>query len=394
MFGDEKIQKDIVKLRAEDQLLLLCSRTKINSKINIRIKSLIGPDFNWQLLLSMATKHKLLPLLYLNLNFICPEKVPLEILEKLKIEFHANAKKNLLLTGELVKVMKLLDENGINAVTYKGPVLAHSIYGNIAYRQFGDIDILTDKKGALKSKDIIFSEGYELCRPFKVDDSTYMKLESEYIFTNKENGSKIEINWNFEGKFLYFADNPMFLFDNLKEFNINQCKIRSFSPVNQLLMLSIHAAKHNWNRLSWICDIAHLIQSEEIEWVITLENAEKLGVKRILMINLFLAQDLFGIKLPKQILNYSDKTIMSIMLNIKKRIFYVRKDSLNITEKFLLDITKRENLVHGIKDCFKGLTHFSYNDFEDFALPKQLFVLYPFIRPMLLLKRYGKNNIP
>ncbi len=122
----------------------------------------------------------------MNLNFICPEKVPLEILEKLKIEFHANAKKNMLLTGELVKVMKLLDENGINAVTYKGPVLAHSIYGNIAYRQFGDIDILTDKKGALKSKDIIFSEGYELCRPFKVDDSTYMKLESEYILLIKK----------------------------------------------------------------------------------------------------------------------------------------------------------------------------------------------------------------
>lgn len=334
-----------------------------------------------------------MPLLYVNLNSICPDKVPIAFLEKLKKEFHKNVHKNLLLTLELVKIMKLLEKNHIKAVTYKGPVLTHSVYGNIAYRQFGDIDILTDKEGALKAKDIMIAEGYKLYPLIKVDDPTYMELESEFIFINKENGVKVEINWNFEGKFFNFADKPKFLFEDLKEFDINGHKINSFSSPNQLLMLSIHAAKHNWTLLYWICDISHFTQFEDIDWIQIMEKAEKLGVIRILMINLFLARDLFGLKLPKEILNYTDSSLLSILIQIKKRILHDRKNSLNIAEKFFLDLTKREKMSYGVRDCLKGLTHPSYNDFKDLPLPKRLFFIYSFIRPILLFKRYGTNRI-
>jgi len=391
--GDEIIQNNDLKLQKEDRLLLLCSTTKVDDLTSKKIESLINPELDWDHLVEMANRHRLLPLLYVNLNSICPEKVPEEVLENLKEEFHENARKNLLLTGELVKVMKLLENNGINAVTYKGPVLAHSVYGNLAYRQFGDIDILTDKKGALKAKNLMISNGYELYQPIKIDDQIFMELESEYIFKNKNNGAKVEINWNFEGKFFYFADNPNFLFEDLKEFDINSFRLHSFSSVNQILMLSIHAAKHNWARLYWISDISHFIQSQDIDWVNTLKKAEKLGIKRILMINLFLARDFFGLELPEEILNYQDSSINSILINIKKRIFREKKNSLNIFEKFFLDIKKREKLSNGIKDCLIGFTRPSYNDFKDLSLPKKLFPLYPFIRPMLLVKRYGRNSI-
>ena len=51
----------------------------------------------------MASIHRLTPLLYYNLNAICPEKVPEDVLMKLKNYFHINVQKNLLLTGELIK---------------------------------------------------------------------------------------------------------------------------------------------------------------------------------------------------------------------------------------------------------------------------------------------------
>ncbi len=57
----------------------------------------------------MATRHRLRPLLYYNLNSICPEKVPENVLVDLKEFYHHNVRKNLMLTGELVKVMEVTE---------------------------------------------------------------------------------------------------------------------------------------------------------------------------------------------------------------------------------------------------------------------------------------------
>lgn len=383
--------KDLLK--SEDELLLLCCRTEIDEVTKHKIESLLHYDLDWEHLIEMADKHRLMPLLYVNLSSIFSKSMSINVLQRLKKKYRENTHKNLLLTSELVKIMKLLEKNNIKAVTYKGPALAHSIYENIGYRQYGDIDILIDKQEAPKAKNLMINNGYELFQPIKIDDSTYMELESEYIFINKENGAKVEINWNFEGKFFHFHGDPQFLFDDLDELEINSIKFHSFSPVNQLLMLSIHAAKHNWNRLQWTCDISHYVQNVEINWTKTIEKAEKLGFKRILMINLLLAQELFGLELPEQINNNQDSAIPKILKKIKNKIFHDKKDSLTLSEKFFLDINKRERLADGIKDCWLGFTQTSYNDFLDLNLPKKLFPLYPVIRPILLIKRYNKTNI-
>ena len=94
-----------------------------------------------------------------------------------------------MLTGELVKVMELLEDNGIKAFTYKGPVLASQAYGNIGLREFGDIDIFIEKENALKVKDLMIDNEYSVYPKIDIDDSIYMKLESEYGFINKNNGA-------------------------------------------------------------------------------------------------------------------------------------------------------------------------------------------------------------
>ncbi len=134
-------------LKVEDELLLRCARSKMEEEDENRISSLLDNNLDWDYLLDKATRNRLRPLLYLNLNRVGPEKVPGDVLEGLKEFFKSNARHNLLLTSELVKVMDLLENEGVQAVTYKGPVLAQGAYGNLAYREFGDIDVFIDKKG-------------------------------------------------------------------------------------------------------------------------------------------------------------------------------------------------------------------------------------------------------
>ena len=300
-----------------------------------------------------------------------------------------------MMTGELINVLNLLKSEGITAIPYKGPVLASMAYGNIGLREFGDLDVLINKSDAFAARNILISQQYELDSTINVEHTTYMKLDSEYRFLNKINGVKIEINWSLEGLFFSFGNNPNFLFKDLKIHDINGLNFNTFSSVNQLIMLCIHCAKHDWSILFWICDISEFIKSHEnINWHETLKRAEELSVKRILLINLFLAKNILGLDLPDEVLSHlnNDSSIRIISFQIKKRIFS-HDESLTIFKKFFLDLKKRDLLIYGIKDCIKGLTSPTYADYEDIPLPKSLFYLYNIIRPILLLKRYGNDSL-
>lgn len=389
-----KTKKNDIKLRPEDQLLLCCARTRVDDEIRDKIVSLVSQDLDWDYLIRMASRNRLIPLLYVNLNSICPENVPKHILNQLKNNFQENARKNLLLSGELIKAINLLNSHNISAIPYKGPVLASLAYKNIALRVMGDLDILIKKEDALKVKKLMQNEGYRLNYKIDMEDDLYMKLITEHLFLS-DNGVSLEIKWRFEGDLFSFSTTTDILSENLNKTDFSGTLVDTFSPENQLLVLSVHSAKHDWSSLSWICDIAEFIKNNSIDWSQTMHRAEELGVKRILIINLILARDLFDLKLPKEILDYlySDSTAETISKRVKRRIFLKQKITLNIFEKSFFDLRKRENLLYGIKDCTSSLIKPSHRDYEDIPLPEYLFPVYYFIRPFLLLRRYGKEPI-
>ena len=59
------------------------------------------------------------------------------------------------MTVELNKILKLLKANNIDTIPYKGPVLASLAYGDIALRQFQDLDISINQSDIFKTKDIL-----------------------------------------------------------------------------------------------------------------------------------------------------------------------------------------------------------------------------------------------
>ncbi|GAB6056776.1 hypothetical protein JCM15415_20920 [Methanobacterium movens] len=377
-------------LKVEDELLLRCARSKLEEEDEDSISSLLDNNLDWDYLLNKAARNGLRPLLYLNLNRVGPEKVPEDVLQGLKSFFKNNVQKNLLFTSELLKVMDLMQENDIKAFTYKGPVLAQWAYGNIAYREFGDIDIFIDKSDATRAKEIMHANGYFLDPPIEVDDATYMKLDTEYRFRSIS-GGVIELNWDFAGPFYYFPHDPQILFNELIERDLNNFKIKTPNPENEFLMLAIHCAKHNWQRLSWICDIREVLENKKLDWSKIWDTAKILGVKRIVLVTLFILEDLFEFKIsqPKKEDHYGQNLAQDII----DRNYLENRDSWNLVEKFFLDLRKRDNYIYGIKDCIRGFSKTTYIDYQDMRLQGHLFRLYIFIRPFLLLKRYGKGKV-
>src|SRR2546427_4838564 len=139
--GEKETGRSRLKMRAESELLLCCARGSLDNERVERLRSLIRGGIDWPYLLRQAEAHGVMPLLSWQLARNCLDAIPRPILDQLQKYYYSNARSNFLLTEELLRLLDLLTSHGIRAIPFKGPALAASVYGNIALRQFCDLDL-------------------------------------------------------------------------------------------------------------------------------------------------------------------------------------------------------------------------------------------------------------
>jgi hypothetical protein len=266
------------------------------------MRAALREEIDWEHLIQRAHAHGITPLLYRNLHTTCPEAVPKAVLVQLERQFYLNEFKNRFLTRELLKLLDLLKSNGIPAIPYKGLALATVAYGNVAYRQFGDLDILIHKRDLSRTKELLISEGYQLQLTSEKEE-TSLKYHYHYHFVRHDGRVHVEIHWAFTRTYWSFPIDYQRLWSRLQPVTLNGAHVSSFHPEDLLLILCAHAAKHYWERLAWICDVAELIRAHpKVQWEQIMRQANELRSDRILLLGLFLASDLLGAVLPDQVL--------------------------------------------------------------------------------------------
>ena len=392
MFNDSS--KEV--LSPEIELALCCARTHIDDKTKAKIQFLIQEGINWEHLIQFAVRHRLINLVYYQISRICLNVVPPALLEDLKNIHEANIKRNLMLTGELFKIYEILKSNDITAIPYKGPLLAFLAYNNLALREFHDLDIFVNKSDVLMVKDLLISNGYRLYHDLDfINSHFYLRTQREYSFINDETGTVIEIHWNFHGAFLSLPEEFKCLYDDLDIFKLNSFSTSSLKTENLILVLCLHCANHDWDSLSWICDIYELISANDVDWQYLMKTADKLGVKRIFLLNISLIMDLWGLKVPEYLLNHisSDKSVNNLGNFIEKKIFFEDGFSFTFPKKAIFDFKKRESRIYGIKDVIRTSLIPTYIDFLDIQLPAFLYPIYYIVRPILLFKRLGFKSV-
>lgn len=376
-----------LNLMPEEELILLCARTSQDKNSEIRIKRLIKSEINWEQIVYIASSHGLKPLLYFNLkNYADQITFNISILKDFYLN---NTHKNLFFLGEMMRILHVFEKNNITAIPYKGSIMAINGYGNLAFRQFGDIDLYINKKDINKIKEILKNEDYRL--KLDIIDSNeeyYLKSQRELKFI-KDN-LIIETQWNVVGISFSYPDGNYFPLDHdLKHLIVNNNDIRTFSDEDLILILSLHVAGHLWGRLSWLCDLAELIKNtEKINWQKVMDKAHFLAIDRILYLNLSLINKLFEVELPDEVREriFEDPVIDNLEKDVLKNIF--TPDKFSFLERISLRFKMRERPSNRFKDVIRTLFIPTYHDFSDLTLPKPLYFLYYIIRPFLLFRRY------
>ena len=295
-------------------------------------------------------------------------------------------KQNMLMTIELIKVIKILEENNIEAISFKGPVLSQLAYGDVISRQYCDLDILINIKDFELIVTLLNKLDYSSKLNYEISMEKIKNIICDHLFIKKKSNINIEIHNN-----LFSINFPINIptsnfFYNQQNVSMNNINIKTFSNEYLLFYLCLHGCKHLFNRLSWLLDIHKIISSLNIDWGKFIKIVESHKTKSLVYTSLFLSEELFQTNLPE-------------LIKVKHRKKYQKliKYILNNNENF--EVTDKFSFVHLLLfDNFKEKFLYTFYIFRPSFLDYQSVnkeykseLVYYLIRPINILSRLFKK---
>jgi Uncharacterised nucleotidyltransferase len=388
----------------EAELLLLCARTHMEPDTVERVRRVVAGSINWNYLIREAFYHGTLPLLFWNLAHLCPDMIPLSTLNQLRNAFHKIARLNLFLTRELIQLLNLFKASGIRALPYKGPLLAATAYGNLSLRHFSDLDILVSREDMLKAKELLTLRGYKPNLELSPSqEAAYLRSQHDYRFIRTHDGLVVELQWKVTKRLFSFPFDFNDVWSRSEPVALAGAEIMTLRPEDLFLILCVHGAKHRWEQLKWICDIAELVAAyrQKIDWGKVVDRARMLGGERMLLLGLLLAHRFLGAVLPGESLNriQNDSQVKHLAFQVQEGLFRKSHDPNRLRDEAPVFFFKvRERLRDKLGVLWKYFPKYFLRTFvpnsKDHAflpLPSFLFSSYYLVRPVRLIWEHWFN---
>jgi hypothetical protein len=383
---------DKLTSRAEDELVLLCSRTKVDAQTSAHVRAITSfPNkLDWDYVYQLARRHSVLPLIYLQLS-VAPANIPPNELARLKEDYLNNVARNLLLTAELCQILQTFAAAGIEAVPYKGPALAVYAYGNPALRRFVDLDILVRKADTLRAKELLTARGFVCGTPWtNTQQALLLRTQHNLSLSREEGRMVVELHWQVASSLFASSLQAEEFWGRLETMLLNDVPVKSLSAEDLLLSLCVHGSKHLWERLAWICDVAELVKTRtDLNWHALLERAVSSGSDRMLFLGLQLANSLLDAPLPECVRSKlsAERTVASLANQVSKKLFDgIGRTPASISQSFRFNWALRAGWRSRLRYC-RLLLQPTDADLETIPLPRPLSFAYYLMRPFGLLRR-------
>jgi hypothetical protein len=347
---------------------------------------------NWESLLHLAEHHGVVPLLYQSLSSVSSE-LPSASLALLKQRYETNLHRTLFLARELIRILEHFDALAINVLPYKGLALAETLYSDIALRQAGDIDLLIRSRDLSRIKTALKGVGYSPHLLLnEVEERSYLDSGYERAFDSAQGRNLLEVQWALQPRF-YAVDFEMdAMFRRAITVSVAGRNMKSPSPEDMFLILSLHAAKHVWGRLIWLCDIAQILKLPALNWNWILETARSLGIVRILQVTLVLTNRLLGTAIPAAAeKNLSaDPAAITLADEITPQLGRAAPHDVESLSYFRLMMRLRERRADRIRFLQRLAITPGPGEWKSVRLPAPLFPLYRLVRLWRLAARLAK----
>ena len=352
-------------------------------------KELFGPCIH------IAYTHALIPQLYRAIRECTINK---SSYQRLCDIHHAILLENIKLSAELKALAKIFQDEEIAYLSVKGPLLSYQLYQDLTMRQICDLDILVDKSELLAVAKLLLERGYRSDLPLTLlENSGFIALDNDFTFLHHQKKIMVELHWKlFPTRHKMHLDFTT-LYQAHQELPIQGQMVPTLSDMHNLLYLSLHASKHIFEQLKWVCDIDRLVRKVPINTVLqAYELSKELQVKEPFLLALLMAQRLYSTPLPPEASSWkssrSDKLLQK-SLHYFREDFTLKEEPIKKRLRFLFLQELNQEKQHPMLSILLSFFRPSSVDYIYYQLPEQLNFLYPLLRPPRLIYKYILKKI-
>jgi hypothetical protein len=342
-------------------------------------------DDDWREFMRQALRHSFVPLAWRALDG--ESAVPALVAADLHIAFESNAQRNLRLAGELVTLTRSLARAGIEAASWKGPVLAERGYGDLRLRQFFDLDLLILRRDLRRSIEVLSEHGYAAehsLRPQQQD--AYVDAMGELEMVRASDGQWVELHTAIVPTYFGRGRLSESFWERLTSTRVARASVPALDPVDEMQALCVHGSKHRWERLSWIVDIAMLGRTlGEEQWRRLRTSSREHGVRRMVDAALLLAHDVCAAQIPEAELAAARRDPVATRLAASSRRSLFSPDE-SRTAELRFHVRMWERRSDQLRYLFNIAATPSVADWQAIALPAALQPLYLLVRPLRMVR--------
>jgi hypothetical protein len=382
----------VYQLPPELELILCCARRRLDEAATGRLRVLLRGGLNWPDVVATAFQHHVASFLYENLRLTAEELVPIVWLDSLRQCARESSALAVLLLSELLRIHEIFEAEQLPLIPYKGPVLSWLAYRSLTGRTFIDLDFVTKQENIPRATSLLTGAGFSAAfGPSEELAGRSGHAPGQYAFFRESSRAQVELHT--EQTLRYF---PVPLdFDKMSRrfitVEIAGRKMRTFSVEDTLVMLCVHGAKHFWDRLAWIVDVAELIAAQPVDWEHSSRIAAEMKSTRVFLLGLYLAHEWLGAALPQPVLERArvDAGVRWLAEKVRAQFEGNADASPGVVPRSLFRLRSRDNTGQGMRHLLRLAIRPTERDRQTSPLPRFLAPLYVLLRPWRLLREYG-----
>ena len=335
---------------------------------------------DWEAVKGQAARHGLLPLLYSRLRQHCPDAIPAAVAEDLRKAYLANAARNMMMTAELKAVMGWLEAEDVPAIAYKGPTLAAWAYGDIALREFCDLDILVRPSDKTRAIAVLIANG---CVPKGAPGAADLSGNCEIGLATPAGCDRGPALGRLTA--LLAIGRHRCGADACPPGGHGRRRAARRSAPTTCLRVSLCTERGTAGRRSaWICDVANLVRVAPIGWDALLADRR---TRRIFHVALLLAADLLSAPVPPEVIAKArrDTVAVNVARQIEHNLFTEDGDIAGRPAGAMMQLRMAGTLRDKARYVWRRALEANQTDNDFLPLPPRLKPMLHVVRPFRVL---------
>ena len=285
-------------LSNEQKILVCAGRLEPDAHDLQKIRSCMAAGIDAKKLTDLAVKEGLSGFLYRSLlKADLLETLQSSDKQRLYNTYYLTIRHNLKLIHALNELLKRLDPRQVRVILMQGISLLQEVYRDIGLRPMNDMDIWVLPNQYADLVDCLVGQGFERNSIYPdtfCKGEVVLDIHTHILWADRIESRDLLINLGQEE-----------IFGNAHPINDENAAALCLNPADQFLYLSLHALKHNLERLIWLVDLQSLVAKwKPSDWRALITRAEELGQKIQLFYILFVLTKIFNLELPSEISSY------------------------------------------------------------------------------------------